>query len=155
GRGGAGCPCRGGRGGGGGGGGAATLIRIGGASGAVAKDDTKQLVTDNYVPVGARSFTVASALAFKAGDAVILRRIGNQDWINEVGMNTDAPGGRWQPFNIDYDRVVTGVQGNTITVDAPVLCAIDKRWGGGEVIKYDDPGRIEKVGVENLRAMSE
>ncbi len=51
---------------------------------------------------------------------VILRRIGNQDWINEVGMNLDTPGGRWQPFNIDYDRVVTDVQGNTITVDAPL-----------------------------------
>ncbi len=74
------------------------------------QDDTKQLVTDEYVPVGARSFTVASARGFKAGDTVIVRRIGNQDWINEVGMNTDTPGGRWQPFNVDYDRVITEVQ---------------------------------------------
>ena len=91
----------------------------------------------------------------QAGDTVIVRRIGNQDWIDEVGMNSDAPGGRWQPFNIDYDRVVTEVQGNTITVDVPITCAIEKRWGGGEVIKYDDPGRIEHVGVENLRGVSE
>src|SRR4029450_12135682 len=34
-------------------------------------------------------------------------------------------------------------------------CAIEKRWGGGEIMKYDDPGRIEKVGVENLRGISE
>ena len=76
---------------------------------------------------------------------MIVRRIGNQAWIDAVGMNTDSPGGRWQPFNIDWDRVVTDVQGNTITVDAPITCAIEKRWGGGEVVKYEDPGRIEHV----------
>ena len=110
---------------------------------------------DEYVPVGARSFKVASARGFKPGDTVIVRRIGNQAWIDAVGMNTDAPGGRWQPFNIDWDRVVVDVQGNTVTVDAPITCAIEKRWGGGEVIKYEDPGRIEHVGIENLRAVSE
>jgi len=145
-----------GRGGGAGfGGGPSTLIRIAGASGLVPKDETKQSVVDEYVPVGARSFKVASARGFRPGDAVIVRRIGNQAWIDELGMNTDAPGGRWQPFNIDWDRVVTDVQGNTITVDAPILCAIEKRWGGGEILKYDDPGRLEHVGIENLRAVSE
>ena len=140
---------------GGGGGGPATLIRIAGASGVTIQDDTRQAVTNEYVPVGARTFTVASARAFRPGDPVILRRIGNQAWIDELGMNTDAPGGRWQPFNIDWDRVVVEVQGNAITVDAPITCAIEKRWGGGEVIRYTDPGRIDKVGVENLRAVSE
>ena len=70
-------------------------------------------------------------------------------------MNGENPQSRWQPFNVDWDRVVVDVQGNTITIDAPITCAIEKRWGGGEVLKYDDPGRIEHVGVENLRGMSE
>jgi hypothetical protein len=47
------------------------------------------------------------------------------------------------------------VRDNTITVDAPITCAIEKLWVGGEVLKYTDPGRIENVGVENMRAMSE
>ena len=119
------------------------------------KDDTRQLVLDEYVPVGARRFTVASARGFKPGDTVIVRRIGNSDWIAAVGMNGDTPQSRWQPFDIDWDRIVTDVQGNTITIDAPITCAIEKRWGGGEILKYDDPGRIENVGIENLRGMSE
>jgi len=82
--------------------GPATLIRIAGASGVTPKDETKQAVVDEYVPVGARSFKVASARGFRPGDTVIVRRIGNQAWIDAVGMNTDAPGGRWQPFNIDW-----------------------------------------------------
>ena len=140
---------------GGGPGGQPTLIRLAGASAVTAKDETKQPVVDDYVPVGARSFKIASARAFRAGDTVIVRRAGNADWIAAVGMNGDTPQSRWQPFNVDWDRVVTEVQGNTITIDAPITCAIDKRWGGGEVMKYDDGGRIEKVGVENLRGVSE
>lgn len=144
-----------GAGGGAPGGGQPTLIKIAGASGVTTKDETKQIVTDDYVPVGARSFKVASARGFKAGDTVIVRRIGNQEWIDAVGMNGENPQSRWRPFNVDWDRVVVDVQGNTITVDAPISCAIEKRWGGGEVVKYEDPGRIQRLGVENLRGMSE
>src|SRR3954471_8091991 len=43
---------------GGGGGNQGTLVLIGGASGVVTKDDTKQTITDDYVPAGARSFKV-------------------------------------------------------------------------------------------------
>ena len=141
--------------GGGFGGGQSTLVQIAGRSGVTTNDTTRQAVADEYVPVGARSFKVASARGFTRGDTVIVRRIGNDDWIAAIGMNGETPQSRWKPFNVDWDRVITDVQGNTITIDAPITCAIEQRWGGGEVMKYEDPGRIEKVGVENLRGMSE
>ena len=140
---------------GGGGGNQGTLVLAGGATGIAMKEETKQPVTDDYVPVGSRKFKVASAQAFKPGDTVIVRRIGNQDWIDAVGMNGPDNNSRWRPFNVEWDRVVVEVQGNTLTVDAPITCAIEKRWGGGEVLKYEEGGRIQNVGVENLRAMSE
>ena len=146
---------RGGAAGAGMGGGQPTLVRIAGASGWTTKDETKQTVADDYVPVGARSFKVASAGGFRPGDTVIVRRIGNQDWVTAIGMGPDNRNGWRAPFNVDWDRVVVDVQGNTITIDAPLTCAIEKKWGGGEVMKYEDPGRIERVGVENLRGMSE
>jgi pectin methylesterase-like acyl-CoA thioesterase len=135
--------------------GGGTLVMVGGATGVAAKDETKQTVTDDYVPVGARTFKVANANGFKPGDAVIVRRIGNADWITEMGMSAAQNKFPWRPFNIDWDRVVVDVKGNAVTVDAPITCAIEKRWGGGELLKYEDPGRIEKVGVENLRGVSE
>jgi hypothetical protein len=150
-----GAPGPGGGPGGGFGGGQATLVQIAGASGAVPNEPTKQIIADDYVPVGARSFTVASARAFRRGDTVIVRRMSNEAWMAEIGMNGETQQTRWKPFNVDWDRVVTDVQGNTITIDAPITCAIEKRWGGGEVMKYEDAGRIEKVGVENLRGVSE
>jgi hypothetical protein len=141
--------------GGGFGGAQATLVQIAGASGVTPNEQIRQVITDEYVPVGARSFKIASARGIRRGDTVIVRRFGNEDWIAAIGMNGETPQSRWKPFNLDWDRVVTDVQANIITIDAPITCAIEKRWGGGEVMKYDDPGRIEKVGVENLRGMSE
>ena len=136
--------------------GRSALVNISGSSGNTPQEETKQPITDKYVPVGARSFSIASAKGFKAGDKVIVRRFGNQDWIKAIGEDSVGAGRyRWRPFNINYDRVVTEVKGNTITIDAPVFCAIETRWGGGEILKYDDQGRIEQVGIENLRGVSE
>lgn len=140
---------------GGGGRGMPTLVQIAGKSGWTAIEATKQTVTGDYVPVGARTIRVANANNFQPGHTIIVRRVGNQDWIDAMGMNQENPAYRWRPFNIEWDRVVADVQGNAVTLDAPITCAIEKRWGSGEVLRYDDPGRIEKVGVENLRGMSE
>jgi hypothetical protein len=120
------------------------------------QEETKQVISDNYVPVGTRSFNVVSAKSFKPGDKIMVRRIGNQAWIKEIGEDSISVGrNRWRPFNINWDRVITEIKGNTITIDAPILCAIETRWGGGEIFKYDDQGRLDQVGIENLRGISE
>lgn len=131
------------------------LINIEGAAGIKPLEETKQSITDKYVPVGANSFTVVSAKNFKKGDKVLVRRIGNQDWIKAIGEDSLTVGrNRWRPFTITYDRIITDIKGNTITVDGPVFTAIESRWGGGELVKYSDE-RIEQVGIENLRGISE
>ena len=60
---------------------------------------------------------------------------------------------QWTPFHLDFERVITAIDGNRITVDAPIFNAIDARWGGGSVIPAEDV-RISQVGIENLRAES-
>lgn len=131
------------------------LITIGGETGVVADEASQRAVTDEYVPVGSRKLRLVSTRGLRPGSTVVVRRIGNQAWVDAVGMsapNTTAP---WRPFNVDWDRVVTDVQGDAIVLDAPITCAIEKRWGGGLVMTSTDAGRIQNVGVENLRGMSE
>lgn len=131
------------------------LINISGPSAITPQEETKQLITDKYVPVGAHSFNVVSAKAFKEGDKILVRRVGNQDWIKAIGEDSIAAGrNRWRPFTITYDRIITEIKGNTIVIDAPIFTAVETLWGGGDIVKYNDD-RIENSGVENLRGISE
>lgn len=138
------------------------LIEARGSGGPRPVDGRRVRITDSYVPVGARTFTVDTVGTLQVGDTVLVRRAGNAAWISFIKM--DAIQGRpgqekttrqWGPFDLHFDRVVTQVIGNRITVDAPIACAIEARWGGGDVTVYADTGRIEKVGVENLRGVSD
>lgn len=135
------------------------LIEIGSSKGPVIDSASMTDVTDLYVPSGARTFHVKDASNYKKGDKVIVRRTGNARFITEIGMDYiyKRPGGtvsQWGPFNLDFDRTITGINGNEITVDAPLASSIELRWGGGQLYKYNDDERIEKVGLEKMRVDS-
>ena len=121
---------------------------------------TGRRITDEYVPVGARAFHVDSTKNLRAGNNIIVRRVGNAAWIREIGMDRIVPrptGGtrQWEPFNLDFDRVITRIDGNRVSIDAPIVCAIDEQWGGGEIFLFDGSERISHVGVETIRGISE
>src|SRR5690606_5883088 len=130
------------------------LINIEGENQITLQEETKQSITDSYVPLGAVRFNVKSAKNFKKGDKVIVRRFGNEDWVKALEMKDEIANSRQWKFNIEYDREITNIDGNTITIDAPIFTAIDTRWGGGELLKYTE-NRIEQVGIENLVGKSE
>ena len=101
-------------------------------------------ITDSYVPVGSHTVKLETTNGLKVGDHIIVRRIGNKDWIHEIAMDRITPRAsdpsgtkQWEPFNLDYDRFVTAIKGDQITIDAPIVCAIEQRWGGGEILAYD------------------
>ncbi|MFC1693497.1 hypothetical protein ACFL1R_08335 [Candidatus Latescibacterota bacterium] len=85
---------------------------------------------------------------------MIVRRRNNGQFLKDLKVyneKRDADGVDWTH---DHDRVICSVDGNTITVDAPIVCPIEKKYGGGEVVKYTDY-RISQVAVENIRGVSE
>jgi hypothetical protein len=132
------------------------LVEVRGAKGLTTHSEKAVKITDGYVPVGARSFRVASAAGLRVGDPVLVRRHGNADWIRAIGMDRITPRAsdpsstkQWAPFSLGFDRVITRVEGDRVTMDAPLACAIDSKWGGGDVVPCED-ARIERVGVENL-----
>ncbi len=137
-----------------------TLIKISGSD--QTTRHSSRAVVDAYVPVGARKLRVDSTEKLKIGDSVMVMRKGNDAWLHEIGMDriTPRPGHpestrNWSPFALEFDRVITGMNADTIEVDAPITCAIETPWGGGEVRSYENPGRISQVGIEDLRGDSE
>jgi hypothetical protein len=139
------------------------LIQVGGTGEWREVPGTRREISDIYVPVGAYSFRIKDAAGLKVGDSVIVHRPSTAEWIHALGMDRIPPredGGRveqWKPGTKDllFDRRVTKINGNEITVDAPICNALDQTYGGGAIYKYDFAERIEQVGVENLRGVSE
>lgn len=60
----------------------------------------------------------------------------------------------WSPFVLEFDRVIkkVNVEEGWIEIDAAITTAIEARYGGGYVYKYDSNGRISHCGLENLAA---
>ena len=135
------------------------LINFAGISGTAYVSSTKKNITDLYVPIGTKKVTVASGHAFSVGDAVLVHRIPNDTWINLLGMDIltsyDPKTTNWLASSYDMysQRKITAVNGNIITLDAPIMDIIDPIYSTGELVKFTD-SRIQKCGIENLRISS-
>ncbi len=137
-----------------------TLIEIAGRG--ERTDTSRQPVADAFVPVGAKRLSVADATAFPVGTRVAVRRPSTAAWIAQIGMGNFSgwrPENRisWTPGSRDlvWERTVTALDGHTLTLDAPLTTALDQTLGGGTVARCEFPGRIDHVGVENLRCISD
>ncbi len=128
------------------------LIRGGGkGDDPMEQADSRQEILADYVPVGTRVFTVKDTSDYKVGDNLMVCREANQAWINEIGMGKTET---WKPYTMKFQRVVTAVTASTVTVDAPLVNSIDRKWGGGYLVRCEYPNRIEHVGVEGIRCES-
>ena len=123
-------------------------------------EETRTDILDEIVPVGSRTFRVANVDAFSVGDEIIVHRPSTEAWIRAIGMDrieAKENTRQWEPgsYDMHFRREVVEIDGNQVTVDAPLVQVIEEQFGGGSIYKYIDLGRIERVGVENLRGISE
>jgi hypothetical protein len=138
------------------------LINFTGTSGTSTNSASKKAITDSYVPIGKKQVTVAAGHTFVVGDAVFVHRIPNSTWISFLGMdklslidpsNTTIVDWTADAYDVFYERKVTAVNGNIITLDAPIMDVIDPVYATGELLKYTS-NRIQKCGIENMRISS-
>lgn len=116
-------------------------------------------ITNPYVPVNAMTLSVEDASGLKVGDAVQVHRPSTKEWIQALG--TEHFGGGvtalgWKAGQRDsyWDRTITAISGNELTLDAPLTTSLDAAYGGGNVRVYQQQNTITNVGVENLRLVS-
>ncbi|WP_165932640.1 T9SS type A sorting domain-containing protein [Flavobacterium cellulosilyticum] len=136
-----------------------TLFNFAGANGKTSISSSIKKITDAYLPIGKKQITVASAHTFVVGDKVLVHRIPNDAWISLLGMDkislADPLAIDWvaSAYDVYSERKVMEVNGNVITLDAPIMDIIDPVYSTGELMKYTS-NRIEKCGIENLRISS-
>lgn len=118
-------------------------------------------ITDTYVPVGAKTLSITDASSFSVGDMIQITNLVNQNWIEDIGMTAPPLAGgsgdpAWEPsaFQLKHFRFIDEINGNELTLDAPVVQAIEDQYGGGEVRKYTYTNAIENVGIEAIRLES-
>src|SRR5262245_30180391 len=133
-----------------------TLIRIHGIADARSVGSPID-VTAVYVPVGTTAFRVRSAAGLKAGDVVRVEHPSTAAWISALGMDRFPTGDKgswldWKPGTRDlsWERTVHKVEGDAVTVDVPLPAALDASLAKTKLFRFVWPGRIEKVGVENV-----
>jgi len=125
-----------------------TLIRVFGKADTTTEN---RIAIAEDIPVGATTTHVQGASALKPGSSVRITRPSTKEWIAQLGA-TDlggGVGGGWKPGSRDivWDRTVTAVEGNRLTIDAPVTTAL----GPGSSISPISPiRRVSEIGVENL-----
>jgi hypothetical protein len=112
------------------------------------------------VPWGVRDFELVSTKGFSVGDSVRVFRPSTANWISDIGMDRIAArkGTRqWAAggYDLYFERTVTGIKGNRIQLDAPVVQSMASKYGGGFLYKFTEEGRVSQCGVENIRLVSE
>jgi hypothetical protein len=74
-------------------------------------------------PVGAISFAVSAtdAANFAVGDTVMVQRTATTQWLHDIGADQVVE--PWTSRNVDMDRTIVRIDGNVITLDAPLTHA--------------------------------
>jgi hypothetical protein len=138
-----------------------TFIQIAGTKPRMAARGSEHRITDEFAPCGQRVFHVDSTSGLHVGDHVAIVRDTNDKWVRDNGMDAIEPrkdGGKtinWTPGPRElYERIITAIDGEQITLDIALTSAIESQYGGAHLYRYEAPDRVHQVGVENLRAES-
>lgn len=109
---------------------------------------------------GATTLTLKDASKLNKGERIRIVRPSTKEWIESLncydfGGGLDYTG--WKPTDIDitWDRTITAVNGNSITIDAPITTTLSEEYGGAFAVTGYNNAEISECGVENLTLMSE
>jgi hypothetical protein len=110
-------------------------------------------IADTYVPTGTKTITVPASHSFVAGSNVVIQRTPNEAWIDTLNMR--QYGWTTSQYRTTFERQVVSVQGNTLTLNIPIVDPVEQAYGGADIYRSNVTGRIGECGVENLRLESD
>ncbi|WP_051130011.1 hypothetical protein [Pedobacter arcticus] len=127
-----------------------TLISIKGIETPVTKQLNK--ITTGYVGTGKIGFKVESNAGIIVGDKIVVYRTPNQTWIDDLDMA--QYGWTASSYAIGFEREIASLAGDSITLNAPVVDPMQKKYGGGAIYKINPSQRVSNCGIENMRLSS-
>ncbi len=134
------------------------LIQMTG-KGALKTRGAPHAVTDEKVPLGSHRLTIVNAAAFKPGDRIIVERASTAAWIRDLKMDQiklKKGGKQWSPkaYVLRWQSRIVSIKGDVLTLDTPVICSLERRYGGGAVYACTTDTRGRAAAVESIRLVS-
>ena len=121
----------------------------------------RNIVSDSVL-VGQETFEVDDSSPYSVGDNVVVKHPCTQEWLTAI----DSGGTYWTwpgaepgvdvPWTVGsqpivYNRYVQDIQGNMITIDAPVFNHLIRGLSQSQLYVYARGGLRTHIGIENLR----
>jgi len=128
-------------------------------------DGTERKITQSYVPWSERTLRLEHLDGLSEGDRVAIFRPGTAEWIATLGMdrierssNPKIKLFQWTPetygFLIERFIVAIDHEKKQVTLDAPLMIALDENYGGG-VLSRAQSRRAVESGIESVRLVCE
>lgn len=104
---------------------------------------------------GATILTLTDTGSLKVGDKIAITRPCTKEWIamlkmNDFGGNLDYTGWKATDIDIRWHRTITAIDGNKVTIDAPITTTLDTQWGTSFIVKVNTAANISECAIENL-----
>ena len=116
---------------------------------------TTHSLTQKLAPAGTRTFEVDSTSGLAVGHTVIVKRPSPANWITDIDMDQLVEPWVAGSKDLPFDRVITHIDGNWITVDAPLPQTFESQYGGGQIWRYTWTSRMQNIGVEDIYGFSD
>ena len=124
----------------------------------------KVYITTAKVMPGDCSFEVESVDSYAVGDAVCIKYPATETFLEAVwyGGNTKwvddgIEAAKWtaDQINICYHRYITKIEGNTVSLDAPLFYCLDRKYSQAYMHKITTGSVYTHIGIENFRISME
>ena len=138
-----------------------TIIIAGGGNSSQWKDSVSGKstnITSDTVLEGSREFNVANSSLFSVGDNIIIYHPCTLAWLQAINYGGTHSAGASEDTSwaidsqpIVYNRYIKAINGNKITIDAPVFNHLIKCQAQSYIYKYSRNGILTGIGLENFR----
>lgn len=141
-----------------------SVLLAGGGAATLWKDEyfgSKQNITSDTVLVGDNKFEVEDAAFYQVGDNIIIYHPCTEEWLNAIDYGgTHSSEGGAEPDDVPwtvgsqpivFNRYITAINGNEITIDVPVFNSLIKDLSQSYIYKYMRQSMQTNIGIEDLR----
>ena len=125
------------------------VISVSGIDPDISSDPVAEL-TEYFVPAGTRTFRVSHVGTLQVGQTLSIHHELTWSWVHALEMDRLAATwiSGWDSGH--YERQITRIEGNWITVDSPVPQSFEQQYGAGTIFLVSNDLRVRNCGVEDL-----